>query len=64
MLLAWNFTGLSVPASRWAQGLAIMLLGNLGNVTTHAGRRAVIGVVEVLSVAYLASSHRDAFALR
>ena len=44
------------------KGLAIMLLGGLGNVTGAMLGGLIIGVVEVMSVAYLASSYRDAFA--
>jgi branched-chain amino acid transport system permease protein len=64
VLLAWNFTGLSpfFGVKVGLKGLAIMLLGGLGNVTGAMVGGLVIGVVEVLSVAYLASSYRDAFA--
>jgi branched-chain amino acid transport system permease protein len=44
------------------KGLAIMLLGGLGNVQGAMLGGLILGVVEVLSVAYLASSYRDAFA--
>jgi branched-chain amino acid transport system permease protein len=64
VLLAWNFTGLSpfFGVKVGLKGLAIMLLGGLGNVTGAMVGGLVIGVVEVMSVAYLASSYRDAFA--
>jgi branched-chain amino acid transport system permease protein len=64
VLLAWNFTGLSpfFGVKVGLKGLAIMLLGGLGNVTGAMVGGLVIGIVEVLSVAYLASSYRDAFA--
>jgi branched-chain amino acid transport system permease protein len=64
VLLAWNFTGLSpfFGVKIGLKGLAIMLLGGLGNVTGAMVGGVVVGVVEVLSVAYLASSYRDAFA--
>jgi len=64
VLLAWNFTGLSpfFGVKVGLKGLAIMLLGGLGNVTGAMVGGLVVGVVEVLSVAYLASSYRDAFA--
>ena len=39
-----------------------MLLGGLGNVTGAMVGGLVIGVVEALSVGYLESSYRDAFA--
>jgi branched-chain amino acid transport system permease protein len=44
------------------KGLAIMLLGGLGNVQGAMLGGLILGVVEILSVAYLASSYRDAFA--
>lgn len=44
------------------KGLAAMLLGGLGNIYGAMIGGMVIGVVEVISVAYLASSYRDAFA--
>jgi branched-chain amino acid transport system permease protein len=64
VLLAWNFTGLSpfFGVKVGLKGLAIMLLGGLGNVTGAMVGGLIIGVVEVMSVAYLASSYRDAFA--
>jgi branched-chain amino acid transport system permease protein len=64
VLLAWNFTGLSpfFGVKVGLKGLAIMLLGGLGNVTGAMVGGLVVGVVEVLSVGYLASSYRDAFA--
>jgi branched-chain amino acid transport system permease protein len=64
VLLAWNFTGLSpfFGVKVGLKGLAIMLLGGLGNVTGAMLGGLIVGVVEVMSVAYLASSYRDAFA--
>src|SRR5207248_1168479 len=64
VLLAWNFTGLSpfFGVKVGLKGLAIMLLGGLGNVTGAMVGGLIVGVVEVMSVAYLASSYRDAFA--
>ncbi len=44
------------------KGLAAMLLGGLGNVYGAMIGGLVIGIVEVISVAYLSSSYRDAFA--
>ncbi|WP_439588701.1 branched-chain amino acid ABC transporter permease [Hydrogenophaga sp.] len=44
------------------KGLAAMLLGGLGNIYGAMLGGLIIGMVEVLSVAYLASSYRDAFA--
>lgn len=64
VLLAWNFTAVSpfFGVKVGLKGLAIMLLGGLGNVTGAMVGGLLVGVVEVLSVAYLASSYRDAFA--
>jgi len=39
-----------------------MLLGGLGNIYGAMAGGLIIGLAEVLSVAYLASSYRDAFA--
>ena len=44
------------------KGLAAMLLGGLGNIYGAMLGGLIIGIVEVFSVAYLASSYRDAFA--
>lgn len=44
------------------KGLAAMLLGGLGNIYGAMLGGLTIGVVEVVSVAYLESSYRDAFA--
>lgn len=44
------------------KGLAAMLLGGLGNIYGAMLGGLIIGMAEVLSVAYLASSYRDAFA--
>lgn len=44
------------------KGLAIMLLGGLGNIYGAMVGGLLLGAIEVLSVAYLASSYRDAFA--
>jgi branched-chain amino acid transport system permease protein len=64
VLLAWNFTAVSpfFGVKVGLKGLAIMLLGGLGNVTGAMVGGLIVGVVEVLSVAYLESSYRDAFA--
>lgn len=43
------------------KGLVIMLLGGLGNVPGAMVGGLLLGVVEVMSVAYLASSYKDAF---
>lgn len=64
VLLGWNFTAINpfFGVKVGLKGLAIMLLGGLGNVTGAMVGGLIVGVVEVMSVAYLASSYRDAFA--
>ena len=64
VLLALNFTAVNpfFGVKAGLKGLAIMLVGGLGNVTGAMLGGLLIGIVEVLSVAYLASSYRDAFA--
>ncbi|MFQ5915453.1 MAG: branched-chain amino acid ABC transporter permease [Nitrospinota bacterium] len=44
------------------KGFAIMLLGGLGNIYGAMLGGLILGGVEILSVGYLASSYRDAFA--
>jgi branched-chain amino acid transport system permease protein len=44
------------------KGFTIMLLGGLGNVMGAMIGGIILGLVEVFSVAYLASSYKDAFA--
>jgi len=44
------------------KGLAIMLVGGLGNIYGAMAGGLILGIIEILSVAYLASSYRDAFA--
>jgi branched-chain amino acid transport system permease protein len=44
------------------KGFTIMLLGGLGNVMGAMIAGIILGLVEVFSVAYLASSYKDAFA--
>jgi branched-chain amino acid transport system permease protein len=44
------------------KGLVVMLLGGLGSVTGAMVGGVLLGVLEVLGVAYFASSYRDAFA--
>jgi branched-chain amino acid transport system permease protein len=44
------------------KGMIAMLLGGLGNIYGAMLGGMIIGLAEVLSVAYLASSYRDAFA--
>jgi branched-chain amino acid transport system permease protein len=60
--LAFNAISPFMGIDMGIKGLAIMLLGGLGNIHGAMVGGLVLGVIEVLSVAYLASSYRDAFA--
>lgn len=60
--LAFNAISPFMGIDMGVKGLAIMLLGGLGNIYGAMVGGMVLGVIEVLSVAYLASSYRDAFA--
>lgn len=64
VLVGMSFNSISpyMGVDMGIKGLAAMLLGGLGNVYGAMLGGLVIGVVEVISVAYLASSYRDAFA--
>lgn len=44
------------------KGFAIIVIGGMGNITGAMLGGLILGMVEILSVAYLASSYRDAFA--
>jgi branched-chain amino acid transport system permease protein len=44
------------------KGLAVMLIGGLGSIYGAMAGGLLLGIVEIISVAYLASSYRDAFA--
>lgn len=44
------------------KGMAVMLIGGLGSIYGAMIGGLILGIAEVLSVAYLASSYRDAFA--
>jgi branched-chain amino acid transport system permease protein len=43
------------------KGVAIMLIGGLGSVYGAMVGGMLLGIVEIMTVAYLASSFRDAF---
>jgi len=60
--LAFNAISPFMGIDMGVKGLAIMLLGGLGNIYGAMVGGLLLGAVEVLSVAYLASSYRDAFA--
>lgn len=44
------------------KGFAIIVIGGMGNITGAMVGGLILGMAEILSVAYLASSYRDAFA--
>jgi branched-chain amino acid transport system permease protein len=60
--LAFNAISPFMGTQMVVKGMAVMLIGGLGNVYGAMVGGLVLGLVEVLSVAYLASSYRDAFA--
>jgi len=60
--LAYNSVHPFIGVQMGIKGLVVMLLGGLGNVPGAMLGGLVLGVLEVLGVAYLASSYRDAFA--
>ena len=64
VLLAANFTAVTpfFGVKVGLKALAVMLVGGLGNVPGAMVAGVLVGVVEALSVGYLASSYRDAFA--
>ena len=60
--LAYNSVHPFIGVQMGIKGLVVMLLGGLGNVPGAMVGGLVLGVLEVLGVAYFASSYRDAFA--
>ena len=60
--LAYNSVHPFIGVQMGIKGLVVMLLGGLGNVPGAMVGGLVLGVLEVLGAAYLASSYRDAFA--
>lgn len=60
--LAYNAVHPFIGVQMGIKGLVVMLLGGLGNVPGAMVGGLVLGVLEVIGVAYLASSYRDAFA--
>ena len=64
VLVGMSFNSISpyMGVDMGIKGLAAMLLGGLGNVYGAMLGGLVIGIVDVISVDYLASSYRDAFA--
>ena len=64
VLLGLSFNAISpyIGIDMGIKGMAIMLIGGLGNIYGAMVGGLLLGAVEVLSVAYLSSSYRDAFA--
>jgi branched-chain amino acid transport system permease protein len=62
-LVGMNFNALSpfMGTDMAVKGFAVMLIGGLGSIYGAMAGGLILGIVEVLSVAYLASSYRDAF---
>jgi branched-chain amino acid transport system permease protein len=64
VLLGLSFNSISpyIGIDMGIKCMAVMLIGGLGNIYGAMLGGLLLGAVEVLSVAYLASSYRDAFA--
>ena len=60
--MMYNTISPYMGAQMAGKGFAIMLLGGLGNIQGAMAGGLILGVAEILSVGYLASSYRDAFA--
>lgn len=60
--MTYNTVSPYMGAQMAGKGFAIMLLGGLGNIHGAMVGGLILGVAEILSVGYLASSYRDAFA--
>jgi branched-chain amino acid transport system permease protein len=64
VLVGLNFNAISpfMGFDMGIKGMAIMVIGGLGSIYGAMAGGLILGIAEVLSVAYLASSFRDAFA--
>jgi branched-chain amino acid transport system permease protein len=64
VLVGLNYNAISpfMGIDMTTKGLAVMLIGGLGSIYGAMAGGLLLGIVEVFSVAYLASSYRDAFA--
>jgi branched-chain amino acid transport system permease protein len=64
ILVGLNFNAISpfMGFDMGIKGMAIMVIGGLGSIYGAMAGGLILGIAEVLSVAYLASSFRDAFA--
>lgn len=63
VLVGFAFSAISpfMGVSMSIKGVAIMLIGGLGSIYGAMVGGLILGVVEVMTVGYLASSYRDAF---
>jgi branched-chain amino acid transport system permease protein len=64
VLIGLNYNAISpfMGIDMTTKGLAVMLIGGLGSIYGAMAGGLLLGIVEIISVAYLASSYRDAFA--
>jgi branched-chain amino acid transport system permease protein len=60
--IAYNAVNPFIGVQMGIKGLVVMLLGGLGNVPGAMIGGVLLGILEVMGVAYLASSYRDVFA--
>jgi branched-chain amino acid transport system permease protein len=60
--MAYNTVSPHMGAQMAGKGFAIMLLGGLGNIRGAMLGGLILGIAEIFSIGYLASSYRDAFA--
>lgn len=60
--IAYNAVHPFIGVQMGIKGLVVMLVGGLGNVPGAMLGGVLLGILEVIGVAYLASSYRDAFA--
>jgi branched-chain amino acid transport system permease protein len=63
VLVGLNFSAISpyMGIDMGIKGMAVMLIGGLGSIGGAMMGGLILGMVEVLSVAYLESAYRDAF---
>jgi branched-chain amino acid transport system permease protein len=64
VLVGFNFNAISpfMGVEMGIKGMAVMLIGGLGSIYGAMAGGLILGIAEVLSVAYLSSSLRDGFA--
>lgn len=60
--LQYDSVSLQMGSRIELKGLAIIILGGMGSITGAVAGALILGTVEVLSVAYISSSYRDAVA--